>query len=51
MKYWAEVTLTMSGEVEADSPQEAFDILSDAAISGGDWGFYYEKEQVEDEEE
>lgn len=37
MKYWVEVELTMSDEVEANSPEEAFEILSDAAISGGDW--------------
>lgn len=37
MKYWIEVELTMSDEVEANSPEEAFEILSDAAISGGNW--------------
>ena len=37
MKYWVEVELIMSDEVEADSPEQAFEILSDAAISGGDW--------------
>ena len=46
MKYRVKVTLTMSDEVVADSPQEAFDILSDAAINGGDWGFDYE--EIED---
>lgn len=43
MKYWVEVELTMSDEVEADSPEEAFEILSSAAISGGDWGFNWEE--------
>lgn len=37
MKYWVEVELTMADEVEADSPEEAFEILSTDAISGGDW--------------
>ena len=37
MRYWVEVELTMADEVEADSPEEAFEILSTDAISGGDW--------------
>lgn len=36
MKYWVEVELTMCDEVEADSPEEAFEILSTDAINGGD---------------
>ena len=28
MRYWVEVILQMSDEVEANSPEEAFDILS-----------------------
>lgn len=39
MKYWVEVELIMNDEVEADSPEEAFEILSNAAINGGDWGW------------
>ena len=37
MKYWVEVELSMCDEVEAESPEEAFEILSTAAMSGGDW--------------
>ena len=37
MKYWVEVELIMNDEVEADSPEEAFEILSNAAINSGDW--------------
>ncbi len=37
MKYWVEVELSMRDEVEADSPEEAFEILSTDAINGGDW--------------
>ena len=48
MKYWIEVTLTMADEVEAESPEHAFEILSDAAMSGGSWDWYYE--EIEDED-
>lgn len=44
MRYWVEVRLIMHDEVEADSPEDACEILSDAAISGGgDWEFYCEE--------
>lgn len=48
MKYWVEVKLTMHDEVEANSPEEAFEILSEYAIRSGDWDYYYE--EIEDEE-
>lgn len=37
MKYWVEVQLTMEDEIEANSPEEAFEILSTDAINSGDW--------------
>lgn len=37
MKYWVEIELIMNDEVEANSPEEAFDILSDIAVKNGDW--------------
>lgn len=37
MKYWVEVELIMADEVEANSPEEAFEILSTDAMNGGDW--------------
>jgi len=37
MKYWVEVELTMADEVEANSPEEAFDILSNDAVKNGEW--------------
>lgn len=43
MKYWMTVTLEMSDEVEADSPEEAFEILSTDAMSGGTWEYTYEE--------
>ena len=37
--YSVHVVLDMTyDDIEADSPDEAFDIATDAAISGGDWG-------------
>ena len=48
MKYWITVTLEMSDEVEANSPQEAFEILSEAAMSGGSWDWYYEEIEEDD---
>lgn len=41
-KYLMTVTLEMEDEVEADTPEEAFLILSEAAMSGGDWDWCYE---------
>ena len=48
MKYWVEIELIMSDEVEADSPEQAFDILSDAAVKGGEW--LWNCTPIEDEE-
>lgn len=36
-------------DIEADSPEEAFIIASDAAMSGGSW--YYEAEEISSEAE
>ena len=49
MKYLMRVVLELEDEVEANTPEEAFLILSDCAISGGDWGYTY-KEITESEE-
>ena len=46
MKYLIDVMLEMEDWVEADSPEEAFEILSNDAMSGGDWQW-----DVLDEEE
>ena len=35
--YRVHVILEMEDDVEADSPEEAFEILSDDAIGGGSW--------------
>lgn len=48
MKYWVEVTLSMQDEVEANSPEEAFEIVSEYAIRGGTWDYDYE--EIEDKE-
>jgi hypothetical protein len=48
MKYRIEVQLIMEDEVEADSPEEAFEIVSEYAIRGGDW--MYDYEEIEDKE-
>ena len=37
MRYLINVILEMQDWVEADSPEEAFEILSYDAMSGGDW--------------
>ena len=37
MRYLINVILEMQDWVEADSPEEAFEILSNDAMSGGDW--------------
>lgn len=51
MKYWMSVCLVMEDVVEADSPEEAFEILSDSAISGGDWSYSYKRiDDAESEE-
>lgn len=49
MKYWVEVRLEMQDEVEANSPEEAFEIISEYAIRDGDWEYDYE--EIEDEEQ
>lgn len=36
-------------DIEADSPEEAFIIASDAAMSGGSW--YYEADEIRSESE
>lgn len=46
MKYLTNVILEMQDWVEADSPEEAFEILSNDAMNGGDWQW-----DVLDEEE
>ena len=53
-KYLMTVTLEMEDEVEADTPEEAFLILSEAAMSGGDWDYNYEiidDDESEEEDE
>ena len=48
MIYNITVKLEMNDFVEADSPEEAFEILSTDAINGGDWWWFCE--EVEEEE-
>ena len=48
MLYNITVRLEMSDFVEADSPEEAFEILSTDAMNDGSWDWYYE--EVEEEE-
>ena len=36
------VRLEMTDEVEADTPEEAFAILSDDAMAGGSWDYEYD---------
>lgn len=47
-KYLMTVTLEMTDEVEADTPEEAFEMLSNDAMAGGSWDYNYE---IIDEEE
>lgn len=49
-KYFVRVILEMEDEVEAETPEEAFEIVSDNAIGGGDWRYTY-KEIIDDESE
>ena len=50
MKYNVHVKLDCSYDnVEAESKEEAFEIVSDSAIAGGAWNYHVEK--IEDEEE
>ena len=46
--YQMTVTLEMTDFVEADSPEEAFEILSEDAMRGGSWDYDYE--EIDDEE-
>ena len=41
-RYLMTVMLEMTDEVEADTPEEAFIILSNDAMAGGDWDYNYE---------
>ena len=36
-------------DIEADSPEEAFNIASDAAMSGGDWDYQVKELGTEQE--
>ena len=47
-KYFMTITLEITDEVEADTPEEAFMILSEDAMAGGDWDYNYEI--IDDEE-
>lgn len=48
-KYRMTVTLEMTDDVEADSPEEAFLELSNDAMAGGSWDWNYEL--IDDEED
>lgn len=48
--YQMTVTLEMSDFVEADSPEEAFEILSEDAMRGGSWDYSYEVVEDDDDE-
>lgn len=48
--YQMTVTLEMTDFVEADSPEEAFEILSEDAMSGGSWDYNYEVVEEDDDE-
>jgi hypothetical protein len=48
--YQMTVTLEMTDFVEADSPEEAFEILSEDAMSGGSWDYTYEVVEEDDDE-
>lgn len=41
MKYWIKVMCEMEDEVEADSPEEAFEIMVDEAKVWGDWDYQF----------
>lgn len=41
-KYYMTVRLEMTDEVEADTPEEAFAILSNDAMAGGSWDYEYD---------
>lgn len=47
--YRMTVLLEMTDDIEADSPEEAFQILSEDAMAGGSWNYTYEV--VEDNED
>lgn len=46
--YKMTVTLEMTDYIEADSPEEAFQILSEDAISGGSLDYNYEELDEDD---
>ena len=48
MKYWIKVTCEFEDEVEADTPEEAFEIMVDEAKAWGYWD--YQCKEIEDEE-
>lgn len=48
--YRMTVTLEMTDFVEADSPEEAFEILSEDAMRGGSWDYDYEVVEEDDDE-
>ena len=48
--YQMTVTLEMTDFVEADSPEEAFEILSEDAMRGGSWDYAYEVIEEDDNE-
>lgn len=49
MKYWIKVMCEMEDEVEADTPEEAFEIMVDEAKAWGYWD--YQCKEIEDEEQ
>ena len=48
-RYYMTVYLEKTDEVEADTPEEAFEILSGNAMTGGSWD--YEYDVIDDESE
>ena len=50
-KYLMTVCLEMTDEVEANTPEKAFEILSEDAMSGGSWDWNYEIIENESEKE
>ena len=48
--YRMTVTLEMTDDVEADSPEEAFAQLSEDAMAGGSWDYTYEVVEEDDDE-
>ena len=46
--YRVHVILEMKDTVEADSPEEAFEIVSDYAMGGGSWDYTCEEVESDD---